>query len=890
MKKILLFSLSLFIIFSALAQHSRISGSNSHSVMICENGSVFAWGENTEGQIGLSFNLAPYPAASYNTPQQVYGLPEIFFITSKNGGHNLGITCDDHVVAWGRGNYGQLGNGVAANSAAPVYVLKGPEVAALPGIGGSASDQLDGVTYVASGNDESFAILKTGHLVAWGQNDKGQLGNGLIAATQLTPTLVKTAAGTPLVNVIMVAAEDENGYALTEDGLVYSWGDATDNSGLALGRSIANNTYARPVEVQGGANLSNIVSITAGARHILTLDKEGYVWAWGGDWGHGQIGDGVNGGGYYTQPYATKVVAGELASTPDYWKTEYLGGPSNPVVSIAAGQAHSVAALADGSVVTWGSNGIFNCGAGCSTPSGQLGVGNRFTTYPSYSDADGANTAPLVGKKCDGTNLTGVVEVSAGEAWTFAMTIDGKIFVSGYNASGQLGIGSNTSMFCFTEFVFPACNIMPKCPTANWGTDVELCEGFSKTLSAGAVPQNFEVRWYKDNVLLETELVTDALKEVNYTVTEFGTYKVEIEDKRLPTNRPCVPCSFVSESINISLAPGSVYESTYCGEEAIFMVEEPGAYDWYTTPEGGTKLNSSNESEFFATSISSASELVPDSVYALWAENTDLFSETLIPENPCPSNNMYESGDFQPVMFTAYRDFTLESVNILQNNFSGSTINYQVELLSNNPTGAFYDGSMNDGPGTVINTSPTLMLPATQVSTARTIPVNFDIAGSEEGTKYWLRLKQGNYVSMLNCNGTFPYVSNDGVMEINKSLRLGNSSPSIGPFYNWQIESSAEPHQCGRIKAVVTKNCILTDMTNKEESNKIAISPNPFSSKLKVLGENIESIQLYGINGNLISEYQTNEVEVPSYLPNGIYLLKIRTDKTVFTEEILKAE
>ena len=776
--------------FFANGQNLRISGSNGHSVIICSNGSVFAWGSNAEGQIGLGPDgVTPYPNAYYSTPQRVYGLSEIYQVDAGSGGHTLALTCDGQVVSWGRNDYGQLGGGnKTSHEAKAVYVR---------GVGGTGN--LTGVSYVSGGNDESFAIMQDGRLVAWGQNDKGQLGDGT-TTERLAPVYVLTAAGTPLTNVIMVEAGDENGYALTADGTVYSWGDAADNSGLALGRPLANNAYARPVQKEGGGNLTNIVSISAGDRHCLAIDADGYLWAWGGDWGHGQVGDGYNTGGYYTQPFATRVIAGETASAPALWKTEFLGGPSNPVVSIAAGQAHSIAALADGRVLTWGSNGNFNCGTDCSTPAGQLGVGNRFTTHAAYgSNGDTENTAPLVGRLCDGTVLTNVVEVSDGDAWTFALTGDGKIYVTGWNQQGQLGIGSTNNSFCFRELTIPDCGITAPCPNPDLGPDFEACPGFTKEFNVGTVYSGFEVRWYLDGVLKATEVVTGTPKQVSYEVDgEFGEWKVEIEDKRNATERPCEPCELGVATVTISEwpIPFTLKELYWCNNTMLLSVNGTGGYTWHTKPIGGTKIGSTSKGDTtFIDPTPFVADLEYDAAaetYTVYIEDTTIFEITTGLRNSVglsnPDNNGV-SGDNSYLRFDLLKPVSIEeiSVNIRKYNSPSS-----VTLEIRNSGGTIVASGTANSPGAGDGFFP-LVVPINSatlpIGTYTIVVTNGAIQSYENGFSY-----------PTSYDGIISYVDN------HSSFNQYNKPNHLPYYFDWKVKSGSD-YPCGRIAVEIPKDC-----------------------------------------------------------------------------------
>src|SRR5208283_109751 len=89
-----------------------------------------------------------------------------------------------------------------------------------------------------------------------------------------------------------------------------------------------------PIQVIG---LSNIVAIAVGSQHAVALNQDGTVWTWGWD-SQGQLGTG--------DPYVNNSHGYAPAQVP---------GLSN-IVSIAAGDSHSVAVTASGQVYTWGAN------------------------------------------------------------------------------------------------------------------------------------------------------------------------------------------------------------------------------------------------------------------------------------------------------------------------------------------------------------------------------------------------------------------------------------------------------------------------------------------------------------------------------------------------------
>ncbi|ETR68558.1 MAG: hypothetical protein OMM_04498 [Candidatus Magnetoglobus multicellularis str. Araruama] len=121
---------------------------------------------------------------------------------------------------------------------------------------------------VAAGSYHYLALKLDGRVVAWGDNDYGQLGTG-DTKDRITPVLVQG-----LSNIISIQSRYYYNLALRSDGSVWAWG--INSSGqLGIGNTI---NQSLPVQI---STLSNIVSIAAGAGHSLALQDDGTVLAWG---------------------------------------------------------------------------------------------------------------------------------------------------------------------------------------------------------------------------------------------------------------------------------------------------------------------------------------------------------------------------------------------------------------------------------------------------------------------------------------------------------------------------------------------------------------------------------------------------------------------------------
>ena len=179
------------------------------------------------------------------------------------------------------------------------------------------------VTAVAAGDEYSLALLSDGTVMAWGDDEHGQLGDGKTANSDV-PVAVKGVTG-----ATAVSAGGEHSLALLGNGTVIAWGD--DDYGQLGDSAVTNEEEAfsdAPVAVLG---VSSVKAVAAGGEHSLALLGDGTVMAWGED-EYGQLGDGG-------------IALYEETPVP-------VSGLSG-VAAISAGGEHSMALLDGGSVVAW---------------------------------------------------------------------------------------------------------------------------------------------------------------------------------------------------------------------------------------------------------------------------------------------------------------------------------------------------------------------------------------------------------------------------------------------------------------------------------------------------------------------------------------------------------
>lgn len=146
---------------------TAIAAGHNHSLAIKTDGTLWAWGDGTYGQLGY----APAAGTASAIPGQVPGTNWV--AVAGGGGHTLAVKVDQTLWAWGDNTYGQLGDNSTTNTTAPVQIASGTRWVA-----------------VAAGKYHSLAVDSNGKLWTWGRNAEGQLGTGTAGSPVLVPTML----------------------------------------------------------------------------------------------------------------------------------------------------------------------------------------------------------------------------------------------------------------------------------------------------------------------------------------------------------------------------------------------------------------------------------------------------------------------------------------------------------------------------------------------------------------------------------------------------------------------------------------------------------------------------------------------------------------------------
>jgi len=283
-----------------------VSATYNSSLALKGDGSVWAWGDNTYGQLGDG--TGGYGIYK-STPVQVSGLGAGSGVIAISAGekHFLALKSDGTVWAWGDNSYAQLGDGTSTLRSVPVIV-----------------SGLTGGVAIASGKIHSLAVKADGSVWSWGYNGTGALGDGS-NTSKLSPVQVSTM-GTGS-GVIALTGGYFHTLAIKVDGSVWAWG-----SNLKGQLGIVSGNTNSPIQVMAPG--SGASAVAAARQSSFLLKDDGSVLAWGLN-DYGQLGDGT------TTNRTTPVPVSGLGANPGS-------------IALSAGEFISQSLNADGALSAWG--------------------------------------------------------------------------------------------------------------------------------------------------------------------------------------------------------------------------------------------------------------------------------------------------------------------------------------------------------------------------------------------------------------------------------------------------------------------------------------------------------------------------------------------------------
>ena len=242
---------------SAGTNWKQVAGGLYHTAAIKTDGTLWAWGRNSYGQLGDNTRTSRY------SPVQTVSGGTNWKQVSCSEYHTAAIKTDGTLWTWGRNFYGQLGDNSITNRSSPVQTVSGGTNWKL----------------IACGTGHTAAIKTDGTLWTWGSNSDGQLGDNSVS--NRSSPVQTVSAGT---NWKQVACGQYHTAAIKTDGTLWTWGR---NFYGQLGDNSITNRSSPVQTVSGGTNWK---LIACGTGHTAAIKTDGTLWTWGSN-SDGQLGD-----------------------------------------------------------------------------------------------------------------------------------------------------------------------------------------------------------------------------------------------------------------------------------------------------------------------------------------------------------------------------------------------------------------------------------------------------------------------------------------------------------------------------------------------------------------------------------------------------------------------
>lgn len=331
----------------------EVATRNLSSLGIKNNGTLWAWGRNANGQLGIG------NTTDQAIPVQV-GTATNWAKVACGAIFSVALKTDGTLWTWGDNATGQLGNGTTTSSSTPIQV------------GNSTWLQ------IAAADGGVYAIRSDSTLWAWGLNTSNQLGNGN-ATNSLVPIQISSEKW------ITIGSGPNNGGAIKSNGTLWTWGVNGNNQ---VGNGTSSN-HSTPAQIGG---FTNWKSISFGLNHGIASRADGTLYAWGSN-ANGNFGNGT------TTNSSTPIQIG--APTID----QVFGGIFTSAVRRFDGSYYTMGYNSNGQI---GNNQV---GVNAVNQTPIINSGTPLSTINQYFYTVGASAIPLVGS---GSNVLWYTTPSGG--------------------------------------------------------------------------------------------------------------------------------------------------------------------------------------------------------------------------------------------------------------------------------------------------------------------------------------------------------------------------------------------------------------------------------------------------------------------------------------------
>ncbi|AIO19068.1 Regulator of chromosome condensation (RCC1) repeat protein [Candidatus Izimaplasma bacterium HR1] len=375
---------------------------NYRSVLALSNqGNIYGWGRNQNGELGVGDQTDRTTAVDI-TPNLSLGVEEDITAFAAGYAHSVIATSDGNVFSMGSNAYGEIGDGTSISRTLPTNVASGLNLV--------AGDYIVDV----DASNLTLVVSDLGRVFAWGANRSYDIHDNAEFNQRLPFELTSYLSNNEGEKVTSVYAFDQNSYLMTNQKALYVWGSNAYGL-LLLGNYDSKDNYRSPFKIDGTLNKVNIRDLlyseidifATGQSHALAYTERDRLFTWGKNQ-YGQIGNNTVANQFYP------------IDITDNLQLE----PGETIVQLQASNHSSAVLTSNNRVITWGGN-----------VSGQIG--------------DGTYTNSLVPK-----DVTGYIPLDAedyikdiyiGHYTSYYVSNNEKIYAVGNNHYRQIGNGTTTN-------------------------------------------------------------------------------------------------------------------------------------------------------------------------------------------------------------------------------------------------------------------------------------------------------------------------------------------------------------------------------------------------------------------------------------------------------------
>ncbi len=374
-----------------------------HSILLTSRGRVLTWGDNQYGQLGnqtLDAKLIPTEITEFFNLDDEETIIQI----SAGAVHSAALSSENRMFVWGNNDHSQLGDGTFGPFS---YETKPKDI--------TSEFSLETGNYLEKinlGTFHSAVLTSQNRLFIWGNNEKGQIGNGTNIEQALPIDITSQFIFSEGEKIKHVELGNLNSAIITTNNRLFIWGDNTYGQ---IGNESFIDSY-EPIDITSYFELTNdefIEKFSLGPVHssALTSNNNLYMWGYNSD---GLLGD----------------QSTENINKPTNIMEYIVLGKNEIITDVAIGGSHSTFLTSENNFYIWGMN-LY----------GELGNDSTDSiNSPTFS----TDVIPL-------DNNDTIKFSSLGIRNSFIVTTQGNVFAWGFNEHGELGINSNALILTPTK-------------------------------------------------------------------------------------------------------------------------------------------------------------------------------------------------------------------------------------------------------------------------------------------------------------------------------------------------------------------------------------------------------------------------------------------------------